>query len=93
MISGLSAVPEGDGLRVRFLARDETSVLKEAALSADGNAWLELVPEDGIFDAKEKSFNVLVPADRIRGNRVLVRATDAKNNEQNASVAIGAGKK
>jgi hypothetical protein len=34
-----------------------------------------------------------VPADRIRGNRVLVRATDAKNNEQNASVAIGAGKK
>jgi len=93
VISGLSAVPEGDGLRVRFLARDETSVLKEAALSADGNAWLELVPEDGIFDAKEKSFNVLVPADRIRGNRVLVRATDAKNNEQNASVAIGAGKK
>jgi hypothetical protein len=93
VISGLSAVPEADGLRVRFLARDETSLLKEAALSADGSAWLELVPEDGIFDAREKSFNVLVPADRVKGNRVLVRATDAKNNEQNASVAIGVAKK
>jgi hypothetical protein len=68
-------------------------VLKEGALSADGGAWLELVPEDGLFDAKEKTFDILVPRDRIKGNRVLVRATDAKNNEQTATVLIGAGKK
>jgi hypothetical protein len=86
-------MPEAGGIRVKFLARDETSVIKEAALSADGDAWLELVPEDGLFDAKDKSFNVLIPGDRIKGNRVLVRATDAKNNEQNASVTIGVGKK
>ncbi|MDR3671135.1 MAG: hypothetical protein P4L36_09830 [Holophaga sp.] len=93
VISAFTAVPEGDGVRVKFTAQDETSVLKEAALSADGSAWLEVVPEDGLFDAKEKTFNVLVPRDRIKGNRVLVRATDAKNNEQNASVAIGVAKK
>jgi hypothetical protein len=93
VISAFTAVPEGDGVRVKFQARDEMCVLKSAALSADGNAWLELVPEDGLFDAKDKSFNVLVPRDRVKGNRVLVRAVDVKNNEQTASVLIGAGKK
>jgi hypothetical protein len=93
VISALTAVPEGDGVRVKFQARDETSVLKSAALSADGSAWLELVPEDGLFDTRDKTFNALVPRDRVKGNRVLVRVVDAKNNEQTASVAIGAAKK
>jgi len=93
-ISALSAVSEGDGLlRVRFTARDETSLLKEAAVAADGDAWLQVVPEDGLFDQKEKTFNVLLPRDRVKGNRVLVRVTDAKNNEETASVQIGAVKK
>jgi hypothetical protein len=93
VISALTAVPEGDGVRVKFQARDETSVLKSAALSADGSAWLELVPEDGLFDTRDKTFTTLVPRDRVKGNRVLVRVVDAKNNEQTASVAIGAAKK
>jgi len=93
VISGLTAGAEGDAVRVKFQARDETSLLKSAAVSADGNAWLELVPEDGLFDAREKLFSTLVPRDRVKGNRVLVRVMDAKNNEQTASVAIGAGKK
>jgi hypothetical protein len=91
-ISALSAVPEGDGVRVRFQARHETAVLKEAALSADGDGWLEVAPEDGLFDAKEKKFDVLVPRGRIKGNRVLVRVTDAMNNEQTATVLIGTAK-
>ncbi len=93
VISALTAVAEGDGVRVKFVARDETSILKSAAVSADGNAWLELVPDDGLFDAQEKTFNALIPRDRVKGNRVLVRAMDAKNNEQTASVAIGAARK
>jgi len=93
VISALAAVPEGDGVRVTFKARDETSTLKSAALSADGAAWLELVPDDGIFDAREKTFSALVPRDRVKGSRVLVRVIDAKNNEQSASTAIGAAKR
>ena len=93
VIVALTAVAEGDALRVKFQARDETSLLKSAAVSADGNAWLELVPDDGLFDAKEKLFSTLIPRDRVKGNRVLVRVMDAKNNEQTASVTIGAGKK
>jgi hypothetical protein len=93
VISELAATPEGDSLRVRFTARDETSILKGAALSADGDQWLELVPEDRVFDTREERFDILVPRERIRGGRVLVRVTDANNNEQTASVAIGELKK
>ena len=93
VISELSAVPEGDSLRVRFKAKDETSILKGAAVSADGDGWLELVPEDRVFDTREERFEALIPRDRIRGSRVLVRVTDSNNNEQTATVAIGELKK
>ena len=89
----LSAVPEGEGIRVRFLARDETSMLKEAAISADGERWLQIVPEDRVFDQKEERFDVLVPRDVVRGDRVLVRAVDQHNNEQTAAVTLGDGTK
>jgi hypothetical protein len=86
----LSAVPEGENIRVKFLARDETSMLKEAAISADGERWLQIVPEDRVFDQKEERFDVVVPREAIRGDRVLVRVVDHHNNEQTAAVAIGA---
>jgi hypothetical protein len=92
-ILDLSATPEGDGLKVRFLAKDETSVIKEAAISADGDQWLALAPEDKVFDTKEERFEVLVPRDRIRGSRVMVKVVDANNNEQTATVVIGEFKK
>jgi hypothetical protein len=88
-ISDLTALPEGDTLRVRFLTRDETSVLKEAAISADGDTWLQIAPEDRVFDLKEERFDVRIPRDRIKGDRVVVRSVDACNNEQTASVVIG----
>lgn len=93
VISELSAIPEGDSLRVRFQAKDETSIIKEAAISADGDQWLALVPEDRVFDTKEERFEALVPKDRIRGTRVLVKVVDANNNEQTATVLIGEPKK
>jgi hypothetical protein len=88
-IPELTAVAEGDSVRVRFLAKDDGSTIKEAAVSADGENWLLVLPEDGIFDQKEESFNVLVPKDRVRGDRIVVKVTDASGNEQSASVIIG----
>jgi hypothetical protein len=93
VISGLTAVPEADSVRIRFTAKDETSLLKEAALSADGDAWIQVAPDDGLFDTREKGFNILVPKDKVKGQRVLVRVADANHNEQTASVVIGAVKK
>jgi hypothetical protein len=93
VISALTAVPEGDGVRVRFTAQDASSLIKEAALSADGGEWLQLVPEDGLFDMQANTFNVLIPRDRVKGSRVLVRVADTNSNEQTASVLIGGAKK
>jgi len=93
-LSELGAVPEGNGVRVRFLARDETSMLKDAAISADGEHWLQIVPEDRIFDQKGERFDVLVPREALRGDRILVKVVDQYNNEQTAAVSLSeAGKK
>jgi hypothetical protein len=89
-ITELSALPEGDGVRIRFLARDETSVLKEGAISADGERWLQVVPEDRVFDQKEERFDVVVPREALRGDRILVKVVDQYNNEQTAAVTLGA---
>ena len=88
VISELTAVAEGDGLRVRFLARDETSTLKEAALSANGEHWLQIVPEDRVFDQQEERFSVLIPRELLRGDRLLVKVVDRSNNEQSATVSV-----
>jgi hypothetical protein len=93
VISEVTALAEGDSVRVRFFVRDEGSVLKEAAVSADGDGWLQIAPEDRVFDAKEERFDVLIPRDRLRGDRILVRAVDLNNNEQTASVLIAEPKK
>jgi len=89
-LSELSAVPDGDGLRVRFTARDEMGMIKEAAVSADGEHWLQVLPEDRVFDQSEERFEVIVPRDQVRGERVMVRVQDAHGNEQSGLVAIAA---
>ena len=93
VLSDLTAVPEGDGLRVRFSAKDEISLLKEAAISADGERWLQVVPEDRIFDQKDERFDVLLPREVLRGDRILVKVVDQYNNEQTAAVTVGVPKK
>jgi len=92
-ISELTVVPEGTGVRVRFVGRDATSILKEAAVSADGEHWLQIAPEDRVFDQLEERFDVLVPRDLVRGDRVLVRVVDQNNNEQTASAGLSEGGK
>lgn len=88
-ITDASAQPEGDGLRVRFTARDAHSILKEAALSADGEHWIQIAPEDRVFDQKDEAFDVLVPRELVKGDRVVVRVTDQMLNEQSAAIGVG----
>ncbi|HEU4951082.1 MAG TPA: hypothetical protein VFT46_03980 [Holophagaceae bacterium] len=93
-ISGLTAAREAGGLRIRFTATDAASVVKEAAVSADGQTWVEIAPQDRVFDQGSESFDVTLPPELVKGDRVLVRATDEGENEQTATAAVGApGKK
>ena len=78
---------------MRFSTKDETSLLKEAAISADGERWLQVVPEDRIFDQKDERFDVLIPRESLRGDRILVKVVDQFNNEQTAAVTVGVPKK
>ncbi len=93
VISDLTAASDNDGVHVRFSAQDATSVIKEAALSADGENWLQILPDDRIFDSQTERFDVLVPKSAIRGDRVLVRVTDSHSNEQTAFAFIATGGK
>lgn len=93
VISELSAVPEGDSVRVKFAGKDDMTAIREAYVSADGDGWLQVAPEDRIFDGKEERFDVLVPKDRVKGDRITVRVVDEYNNEQTAAVVVGALKK
>jgi hypothetical protein len=93
VIADFTALAEGDSIRVKFSVRDEMTVLREASVSADGTGWLQVAPEDRVFDAKEERFDFLVPKDRVQGDRVTVRVVDDYNNEQTAAIVIGAIKK
>lgn len=77
---------EGENVRLRFLAKDERSVVKEAMVSVDGQNWLQLAPEDQVFDAVDERFEAVIPRKRIQGDRVLIKVADACNNEQSAFV-------
>ena len=91
VLSEFSALPEGDSVRVRFLVRDALSLIREVAVASDGDGWLQVAPEDRVFDLQEERFDVLIPRNRLKGERVLVKAVDACGNEQSASVALGEG--
>jgi len=92
-IPEFTALPEGDSIRVRFAGRDELTAIREAYVSADGDSWLQVAPEDRVFDAKEERFDLLVPKDRVKGDRITVRVVDEHNNEQAAAIVIGTVKK
>ena len=80
-------------ISIRFTARDETSVLMEAFVSGDGDGWLRILPEDRVFDSPMERFDVLIPRERVRGDRILVRVVDFHNNEQSASILVGEARK
>ncbi len=90
VISALTATSDASGIRIQFTGHDDTSVLKGAAVSVDGEHWLQIVPEDRVFDQQDELFDVRVPRDQARGDRVLVKLVDQSNNEQTAAVTIGA---
>jgi len=92
-IPEIAANNEGENIRVRFTVKDESSVIKDVAISADGENWLCVLPEDNIFDHREENFNVLIPKERTRGDRIIVKATDACGNEQSISVLVGETKR
>ena len=83
-----SLVP-GKPERVRALVKDDSSIIRKAEYSVDGGRWREVHPTDGIDDALEESYEILLadisgPSPHI----VVVRATDLLGNVATARVEV-----
>jgi hypothetical protein len=66
-------------------ARDALSLIQFLEYSVDGGQWKYFAPKDGLFDAREKAFEIKLPALAGGEHYIAVRATDEDGN-------IGVGK-
>ena len=96
-ISGLSAVAEGNQLRVHFRASDSFSPIKRAEYSLDAGDWQFVDPVGQLSDSKIEDYDFRVPltvaaptgATPISNDHVVVvRAYDRFDNLATAKVVI-----
>jgi hypothetical protein len=75
----------GDSADIQFSAEDETSPLRDAETSIDGQDWKDIASDDGIVDSRRELFTIHL-AHLVPGEHVLsLRASDTSGN-------IGVGK-
>ncbi|MEK6239148.1 MAG: hypothetical protein N2C14_30900 [Planctomycetales bacterium] len=68
--------------------QDQFSPIAKAAYSLDGGDWVNVFPEDGLFDAAKETFRAEVP-NLTPGLHVLVlRATDAAGHSASADLVL-----
>jgi len=75
--------------RVRTVVKDDSSLIRRAEYSIDGGRWHEVHPTDGINDAMEETYEIVLadlapPPPHI----VVVRATDLLGNVATARVEV-----
>jgi sugar lactone lactonase YvrE len=76
-------------VRVRVVARDDSSHVRKAEYSVDGGRWQEVHPLDGINDAREESYEFAVESVAGPGPHVVVvRAADLLGNVSTGRVDI-----
>jgi outer membrane protein assembly factor BamB len=76
-------------LRVRVVARDDSSIIRKAEYSVDGGRWLEIHPLDGINDSIEETYEIPVAELGSPGpHLVVVRAMDLLGNVATARVEV-----
>jgi hypothetical protein len=79
----------GSPARVQVTVRDDSSQVRRAEYSVDGGRWQEVHPRDGINDAVEESYEIVLrdlsgPAPHI----VVVRASDLLGNLSTGRVEV-----
>ncbi len=80
---------EGRPLRVRATARDDDSLIRRAEYAVDGGRWEEVHPQDGINDAREETYDLVLP--ELTGpapHLVVVRVVDALGNTSTGRVEV-----
>jgi hypothetical protein len=93
VIRAVTAEPVAGGVRVTAQAKDAVSPLAAAEVSLDGGPWLMLPAQDGLTDAPEETFTVVLGTLAGPGSAKLdpgphtvrVRVTDVPGNQSAAS--------
>ncbi|MEE9470667.1 MAG: PQQ-binding-like beta-propeller repeat protein, partial [Gemmatimonadota bacterium] len=67
-------------IRVVFAARDTFSLIREVAYSIDAGEWVAARPVDGMHDASEETYELMLPSVSSGEHTLVVRATDASGN-------------
>ena len=72
-------------MTIKGTAYDETSRILRIEYSVDGEDWVHIFPEDGIFDSKSETFKFILSSLSSGEHTVVVKAADSEGN-------VGAGK-
>jgi len=83
-----SLVP-GKPPRIRARVKDDNSIIRRAEYTVDGGRWHEVHPTDGINDALEETYEIVVDDLPGAGPHVIVlRAQDLLGNVASAQVEV-----
>jgi WD40 repeat protein len=83
-----SLVP-GKPPRLRATVTDDDSIIRKAEYTIDGGRWHEVHPTDGINDAREESYEIVLDQLPGQGPHVVVlRAQDLLGNAASAQVEV-----
>ncbi len=76
-------------LRLRAVAKDDSSLIRRCEYSVDGGRWEEVHPTDGINDSREETYEISLEALAGSGPHiVVVRASDSLGNVSTARVEV-----
>jgi hypothetical protein len=79
----------GAPIRIRVVAKDDSSIIRKTEYSVDGGRWEEVHPTDGINDSLEETYEITL--DSLPGpgpHVVVVRAYDLLGNSATARVDV-----
>lgn len=79
---------EGGSATVRFRAADATSIIVAVDYSLNGGVASLLIPDDGIFDAREESFQIELGPLAAGHHSLLLQVVDEAGNRRVRSLAL-----
>ncbi len=84
-----AALVAGKPPRVRATVKDDDSIIRKAEYTVDGGRWHEVHPTDGINDALDESYEIVLDQLPGTGPHVIVlRAQDLLGNVASAQVEV-----
>lgn len=78
----------GRPARVRVQVKDDSSLIRKAEYATDGGRWQEVHPSDGINDALEERYEIVLAGLAPGSHILVVRATDLLGNVATARVFV-----